>query len=220
MSDIVEQLKSFQSDENIEQRNEFIKDYLPFVLKSVSKTTGYYVHTEDSDEFCIGLEAFDEAIDRYQPSKGNFIGFADMVIRSRVTDYMRKEWKYNKEVNYDDQVLLKVQTKVDEDLLLEIQSFKDRLLYFGITLDELTEMGPKHKVTRLEVTELSKNIAEDEPISHKLYRTKKLPMAEIVLRFSTTKKRLKSYRSYIIGVVVVFKEQLEVIKTFINLRGE
>lgn len=211
---------TLQADSDIEKRNDFIRSYFPFIIGSVSKTTGHYVNTEDSDEFCIGLEAFNEAIDKYNAEKGTFIGFADLVIRSRVTDFMRKEWKFNQDVDLDEQVLLREPVRVDEDLILEINAFKEKLSHFDITLDELAEDGPKHKTTRVEVTELGQNVSRDEPICGKLYSSKKLPMAEIVLRFQTTKKRLKTYRSFIIGVIVIFREKLEQIGAFLSIRGD
>ena len=44
-----------------------------------------------SDEFSIGLQAFNEALDAYQSDKGaSFLYFAKMVINRRVIDYIRK----------------------------------------------------------------------------------------------------------------------------------
>lgn len=50
-----------------------------------------------SDEFSIGLQAFNEALDAYQSDKGaSFLYFAKMVINRRVIDYIRKK-KFNQE---------------------------------------------------------------------------------------------------------------------------
>ncbi len=142
----------------------------------------------DSDEYSIGLMAFDEAIDKYNADKGSFVGFASLMIRNRVIDFMRKEWHYNQDVDLDEQVLLNESTRVDEDLTLEIRSFKERLMEFGITMEDLADKGPKHKKTRQWACDLGRDISMDPPISEKLYRTKKLPMAEVCLKYKATKK--------------------------------
>lgn len=220
MSDILSRVFEVKKSDNPNLRNDLIADYIPFIINSVSKTTGYYVNSEDSDEFCIGLEAFNEAIDRYNADKGSFISFAGLVIRSRVTDFMRKEWKYRQEIDLDDQELQRKAADVNEDLVVEIDAFKSKLNDFDITLDDLINEGPKHEKTRYEVVELGANVSEDNPICTKLYRTKKLPMAEIILKYQTTKKRLKTFRNYIIGIIVVFREKLDMIKSYLHIRGE
>ncbi len=47
-----------------------------------------------------------------------------------------------------------------------------------------------------------------------------LPMAAIMKVYETTKKRLKTYRNYIIGVVVIFREKLDIMKTYLAVRGD
>lgn len=220
MTDILQRVFEVKKGEDPNLRNDLIADYIPFIINNVSKTTGYYINSEDSDEFSIGLGAFNEAIDRYESDKGSFIGFASLVIRSRVKDFMRKEWKYNQEVSLDEQVLDRQAIDVNEDLVAEIETFKSRLSEFNITLDDLISDGPKHEKTRYEIVELGANVSENDGICKKLYTTKKLPMAEIILRYQTTKKRLKTFRSFIIGVVVVFREKLEMIKSYMHFRGE
>lgn len=44
-------------------RKQLLQDYQPFILKTVSRVTGKYIETENSEEFSVGLMAFNEAID-------------------------------------------------------------------------------------------------------------------------------------------------------------
>lgn len=79
--------------DDIREQEKLIKEYLPFIIKAISETTNKYVETENSEELSIGLEAFNEAINKYNQEKGSFINFAQLVIKSRITDYMRKKMK-------------------------------------------------------------------------------------------------------------------------------
>lgn len=220
MNDILQLVLDFQSSDDLNLRNEFISKYRPFIINTVSKCTGMYVRSEDSDEYAVGLEAFNEAIDKYKPDKGSFINFAGLVIRSRVTDYLRKESRYHGIIETNEEILMKANTKVDEDLVAEITSFKNALAHFGIDLESLAKEAPRHSRTKMEVEALGKAISENELIIKRLYETKKLPMAAIVRTYDTTKKRLKTYRNYIIGVIIIFREELGMMKTYLAVRGE
>ena len=76
----------------ISDKNAFIKQHIPFIIKTVSQITGQYV-TLNQDEMSIALLAFNEAIDKYEEEREEFLPFAKVVIRSRVLNYLEKEQK-------------------------------------------------------------------------------------------------------------------------------
>ena len=76
---------------DLEERNKLIEDYIPFIIKTVSKQLNRYIETENSDEFSIGLIAFNEAIEKYNSDKGIFLKFAELVISNRIKDNLRKK---------------------------------------------------------------------------------------------------------------------------------
>src|SRR4051794_2466364 len=70
-------------------QNELIHSYKPFIAKTVSSVCKRYIHESD-DEFSIGLIAFNEAIQKYNPEKGSsLISFSEVLIKRRVIDYIR-----------------------------------------------------------------------------------------------------------------------------------
>ena len=87
---------------DLEERNKLIEDYVPFVIKTVSKQLNRYIETENCDEFSVGLIAFNEAIDRHESDRGNFIKFAELVISNRIKDTLRKKKRQPKEISYED----------------------------------------------------------------------------------------------------------------------
>ena len=76
-----------QKDGNF--RNDIIKEYNNFILSCAKKTVGGYVSDQD-DEMSVAMIAFDEAITKYDSSKGSFINFAGIIIKNRLIDFMRK----------------------------------------------------------------------------------------------------------------------------------
>lgn len=52
-----------------EARNEMLKQYQPFIAKSVSEVCKRYIDPARDDEFSIGLLAFNEAIQSYSCDK-------------------------------------------------------------------------------------------------------------------------------------------------------
>jgi RNA polymerase sigma factor len=77
-----------------EEKNDFIQDYKPFIAATVEKCVGRYVVYGQDDELSIGLMAFEEAMNHYDAGKGNFLSFAQNVIKRRIIDYYRKEKKH------------------------------------------------------------------------------------------------------------------------------
>ena len=80
--------------------NEIIASYKPFIAKTVSSVCKRYIHATD-DEFSIGLIAFNEAIEKYLPERGrSLLSFAEVLIKRRVIDYIRKQTK-SQHISYD-----------------------------------------------------------------------------------------------------------------------
>ena len=82
-------------------QNELIHSYKPFIAKTVSSVCKRYIHESD-DEFSIGLIAFNEAIQKYTPEKGNsLISFSEVLIKRRVIDYIRLQSTKYKTLSID-----------------------------------------------------------------------------------------------------------------------
>ncbi len=194
------------------ERNNLLSDYQGFVLKHVSKTTGRYISSDRDDEFNIGLEAFNEAIDRFEPDKGAFLYFASILIRNRVIDYMRKEKKIESCLISDDQAMMEKPANINQDLVDEIRILTEALRVFNIEFLDLTEESPKHEKVRLEVQKLAVELAKDEYIVQKLFDKKYLPIKEIALKYKQSQKRIKRFKNYLIAIMIIVIEELELIQ--------
>ncbi|MEA3424501.1 MAG: hypothetical protein U9Q80_11990 [Bacillota bacterium] len=222
MKDLEYKLNECQKNKNHMYRNELINKYMPFIIKTISNTTGEYVSNENSEELIIGMQAFNEAIDRYNPEKGSLLNLASITIKSRVKDWQKsdKYYKYHRQFEDGEEAgIYEFDNSDDEELVNEVEKFKNTLKLFNINFENLISSSPKHRRTKTEISNLSYEASKNDPITKKLYKKKKLPMAEIVLKYRTTKQKLKTYRDYIIAVIIVYKEKLSIIKNYIDIGG-
>lgn len=220
MEKIMQSIASIQESNDSRLRNEFINSYQPFIINCVSKTTNRYLNTTNDEEFIVGLEAFSEAIDKYNPEKGSFLNFAQLVINSRIKDYLKKETRYYSNVEYNDKKLLEFSEVINYELIQEVLTFRKKLLEFDIFLEDLVEVSPKQMKIRIELNELGEQIFKNKQLKNRLYKTKKLPITDIINQYETKRKRLKMFRKYIISIVVIFNEKLSHIEEYLIKRSD
>lgn len=211
----LERIKAGDSGE----REMLINDYIPFIIKTISNVLNRYIESMNSDEYIIGLEAFNEAIDRYDPGKGKFISFASLVIRSRVTDFMRREQRYDKELaeclpDKGDYLI----SDADDNLALrvEINEFEERLKSFGISLKDLVRESPKHKDTRLNALRIAKHIYTKSELKQELFSRKRLPVMRIKRDLDISEKLINRSRIFIIASVLILDSEMECLKSYIS----
>ncbi len=205
------------SSEDVAQKNELIEAYIPFIIGKVSATTKRYIEKENDEEFLVGLEAFSEAIDRYNDERGNFLGFAERVIRSRVTDWMRKQKRQTEQVDYTDVLEVADRHSLEDEYILKDELFrcKKKLAIFGVSFDDLADEAPKHKKTMKKVTALSRAAAKEKSVTDQLYKTRKLPMALMISLLQATRKVLKRHRNFIVTVIVIIHEEYRLINQYL-----
>lgn len=221
----VEERLAAIKDGDLEERNRLIGDYIPFIIKTVSNQLNRYIETENCDEFSIGLIAFNEAIDKFDSSKGLFLSFAGLVISNRIKDALRKKSQRINEISFEDcpdncfKQLDYISSSIDEDsisLREEIQHYETELARFRITLEELAEKTPKHKDTKINAFLLSKHISEDKHLVEEIYSKKRLPINKIALKFRTTVKIIKRSKVYIISLIVIFTGRFTQLKDWVR----
>lgn len=210
---------------DFEERDRFIQDYIPFIIKDLSNILNKYIESENSDEYMIGLEAFNEAIDKFDFSRGNFLSFASLVIRSRIIDYMRKN---NSAIittsidQYDENDILGARNKLEInlhneniDLQLELMVFKEKLNDFDITFCDLVENCPKHNDTRSDALKTARYIVEHKEEKEFLYSKKRLPYLTLVTQLGISRKFFDRNKTFIIASVLILDSDLDIIKTYI-----
>lgn len=197
-------------------RNEVLSDYKPFIGKTASTVCKRYI-SESEDEFSIGMIAFNEAIDKYSPDKGNSVlAFAEIIIKRRIIDYIRTQTKHreapiqgmDEEFNedyYDQQNSMEQFEKAIEveKRKEEIVHYNLKLKEFGLTFQELTTHSPKHQDAREGAIRIAKILMADQQLKDLLFQHKRLPIKQLELKVDVSRKTIERNRKYIIAICII-----------------
>ncbi len=206
-----------------------INYYKPFIIKCVSVTLGKFCDVENSEEYSIGLIAFDEAIEKFNEDKyGNFLNFAKLVIKRRVIDYLRHDNKINSKLVFT--INDENSDNLDEDYLAldsheqfkeveyreEIQQFEKILNDFSIEIEELVEAVPKHKDAIESCIKIAKIIADDNELFNDLVINQRLPLSNLAKVSKVSKRTLQRNECYIIAISLIFRYNFEIFSSYVN----
>lgn len=214
-------------------RGKLINDYKPFIIKVVSKTTGMYVDLENTEEFSIGLIAFNEAIDCYDANKNaGFLSFAQIVIKRRIIDYKRKNYNNDKvyplsyftndeaenKNSFEEKYLVVDASSLFDNLETkeEIALFIKKLNSYGIELKDLVKSTPKHSDSKRLSIKIARVLVENKELSEKLEKKKTIPMLDLMKLVGVNHKTIERNRKFIISVYLILSSKLEVMQGYIE----
>jgi RNA polymerase sigma factor len=213
-------------------KERFINKYKPFIKKTISSTLGKYIDSEGSEEYSVGLIAFNEAIDNFDSKKNsNFFKYSNIVINHRIIDYIRKDRRTNNAIpfsylentdGFEEKYLVSDshyqydKIEVKEELLL----LEKKLKKFNITLNDLVLNAPKHQDSRDMCIGIARVLAGKKNLYEKMLRKKRIPLTELMSLVDVNRKTVERNRKYIIAVSLVLQSGLEEIKEFFRDRGE
>lgn len=206
---------------DLELQNQLIKQYQPFIAKTVSSVCKRYIDESD-DEFSIGLIAFNEAIEKYSRDKGSsLLSFAELLIKRRVIDYIRKQVR-NKAVPTDmtenrDDLAQSFQHNLDAELSIEEfqkkideEHRKDEISHYQIVLKEfdlsfydLVEQSPKHTDARQNAIRIANILVNDPELKDILFTKKQLPIKRLEQLVDVSRKTIERNRKYIIAISII-----------------
>ena len=202
------------SGEKIEKENleGLIKEHMPFLIRTVSEFTGRYVSTENDDEFSVALAAFAEAVEKYEPERGGFLGFTRLVIDSRLKNFVRQEKGCLKTISLEEMREVGLEPSCEDPaekngLREEILQYREELLLFGLTLEHLADAAPKHKDTRIAAMDVAKTASQDQHTVELTYRKRKLPVREVARIARVTEKIVKGSKIFILATMIIFVRQ-------------
>lgn len=214
-------------------REQLISEAKPFVARVVGRLCGRCLNWDD-DELSIGLIAFNEAIDRFKCGQGvPFTAFARLVIRSRVTDFLRKEFRWNQvDFNHVEQAddsgnqvesivswEQYITETVNRERKEEILAFSQKLAGLGITFGDLVDASPKHRDTRETLFKAASFLAGHDHLYRDLLASKRMPINEITRGTGISRKVLERGRKYIIAVATLlyYRDDFEYLRAYVSL---
>jgi RNA polymerase sigma factor len=213
-------------------RNTFIEQYQPFIAATTARLIS--APAQGRDEFSVAMEAFNEAIDRYDPVRSrSFLSFCDLIINHKVIDYIRSNKKhsltypftYFEAVGNEELVERAVAanpTILSENMEIkeEIAVFKDRLAGFGIKLADLVQCAPRHIDSRVMCAMLARKITASAELAEKLERTGQLPVTALLECVRVGRKAVVNNRKYIIAIYIILTSGMEIIKSYVAFMQE
>jgi len=197
------------------EQEDFIKEFTPFILSTASQRIGRYVEVENDEAYSVALQSFYKAILSFQEEKGHFLPFAKLLIDRDLLNHLKKEKPL--EPSVDESPFSDSQEELLDHLLLkeEIEVFVKDLERFGLQLEDLVELVPKHRDTKEKARQLAFVLAEDEDLMNMIFRKYTLSMTRISLKYQISRKVLYGSREYILSILVVLKNNLTLLYKWI-----
>lgn len=223
-----------------ELRNELIRQYHPYILKTTSRFFRRYIDPQQDDAYSIALAAFDEAISGFSPQGGRlFLGFAETVINRRLIDYVRQEKRHAASTPYssfdsesEDGVSTVNRVEVTqameaytqeqsaEERKMEIAALTEEMANYGITFGDLVKHSPKHQDSREMLLRMGRRLANDEGMFHFLREKHQLPIKELCQAEFVSRKTAERHRKYLIAVALIAYGTYPFLQEYIGLERQ
>ncbi len=209
-----------QAAQDEEVRARLIQSCERFILKIVFRSTRRYIRKTD-DEWSVALIAFSQAIDTYDPDKGTFFAYAELLMRSRLTDYCRSQAKYAVELDVSPsvfagnaeqdeidsplQAVVLQRTAVEESTALrdEIQAANDVFRRYGFSFFDLAACSPKSARTKKLCAQAVLFLINHPLLFDELQQSLQLPLKIVTAHTGIPRKLLERHRKYIIAATEI-----------------
>lgn len=224
--EILKQVEGARLD--MEAADSLIGQYMPFILSEASRYAGRPLKKGIDDEVSIAMIAFHEAIRSYTRSRGAFIAYAGLLIRSRLIDFTRKEVRHQQIVSLDEPAEESgKKTRMDllEDKANTTQSAQNRkatreeitelnqkMKEYGLSLKDVALHCPKQERTLQACGKLVAVLKEHPELLDQFLKTKKLPVRELVRYSKIEKKTIERHRKYIMALFLIYSNGFEMIR--------
>ena len=193
--------KALRAKADERAREEFIEEQKQAILKMAGQACRRFV-TEADDEWSVALYAFSRAIDTFEPQKGDFPGYADVLIRRDLASYYRRESRYAKEIEAAAGAA-ENRYAAPPSAADEIRQANEELARYGFRFLDLTDSSPRQERSRAECAKAVRCLLDDPRLLAQLKSSGKLPVRSVCGRSGVPEKTLDRYRKYIVMAAVL-----------------
>lgn len=210
----------------------------PFILRCAADTVHHYV-TDSDDEWSVALLAFSEAVRDYEGGKGSFRGFAAIVIKRRVLDYLRSQSRFDElsvtpdafDGSLDEDTAggteLRVQQRMAEEAAgaaddtaerarEEIAEMQEILNAYGFSFFDLTESSPKAEKTKRSCGAAIRTLIASVALMAKMRLARLLPIKELSAESGVVRKILERHRKYIIASAEILDGDFPILAGYLS----
>ena len=222
---IVQQV--YAAKEDVQAADRLIGTYLPFIKTETAKFLKRPPIEGHDDEFSIAMIAFHEAIGGYSRTRGAFLKYAAMLIRSRLIDYSRREQRHSRVISLDapareenttlGEVLVgerdpHEETASRDATRAEIEELARQMKEFGVDLSDVADNCPKQQRT-LDACRKALQYARENPeLLDDLLKTKRLPIGQLAAGSGVERKTLERHRKYMVALLLIYTNGYEIIR--------
>ena len=217
----------YAAKESADKADDLIRSYIPFIRSEATKFMGRLC-TDQDDEYSIAMMAFYEAIMGYERGRGTFLGYAALLIKSRLIDYTRKEARHQGQISLDEELggeddRAFIDTLADsrdyyeesarrEATRQEIEELSGVMAQFDVSFSDVADNCPKQERTLEACAKAIRYAGENKKLLDELLRTKKLPLAQLVQGSGVERKTLERHRKYILAMLLIQTNGYEIIR--------
>ena len=217
----------YGAKESADKADDLIRSYIPFIRSEATKFMGRLC-TDQDDEYSIAMMAFYEAIMGYERGRGTFLGYAALLIKSRLIDYTRKEARHQGQISLDEELggeddRAFIDTLADsrdyyeesayrEATRQEIEELSGVMAQFDVSFSDVADNCPKQERTMEACAKAIRYAGENKKLLDELLRTKKLPLAQLVQGSGVERKTLERHRKYILAMLLIQTNGYEIIR--------
>ena len=222
---IVQQV--YAAKEDVQAADRLIGTYLPFIKTETAKFLKRPPIEGHDDELSIAMIAFHEAIGGYSRTRGAFLKYAAMLIRSRLIDYSRREQRHSRVISLDapareenttlGEVLVGERDPHEEMTArdatrIEIEELTRQMKEFGVELSNVADNCPKQQRT-LDACRKALQYARENPeLLDDLLKTKRLPIGQLAAGSGVERKTLERHRKYMVALLLIYTNGYEIIR--------
>lgn len=216
----------------LENRDKLIEENKGFIYSTAFKVCKRNLDWLNDDELSIALIAFNSACDSYKSNKGNFLGYASVLIRNSLIDFFRKS-KDTPYLIFDDDSDKDINNYIDNKSSLiefekeqensrkaeEIAMFSVELSKYKLSLEDLLQASPSHIDTRSTLLNIAFKCSKREDILSHIKSKKCLPLKQMVLFTGTNRKFFEKWRRYILVLILIISgNEYPYIKSYLNIK--
>ena len=207
--------------------DQLIGTYMPFIKAETAKFLKRPPMEGHDDELSIAMIAFHEAIGGYSRTRGAFLKYAAMLIRSRLIDYSRREQRHSRVISLDapvgedDTTLGETladerdpheETAARDATRAEIEELTRQMQEFGVSLSDVADNCPKQQRT-LDACRKALQYARENPeLLDDLLKTKRLPIGQLATGSGVERKTLERHRKYMVSLLLIYTNGYEIIR--------
>ncbi|MDR2535000.1 MAG: sigma-70 family RNA polymerase sigma factor [Treponema sp.] len=207
--------------------NKIIVEYMPFIKKCVSRI--FFKKQAREDNLTEAMLGFIHSIQTYQIGLGNFIAYAQTVIRNRLIDAVRREaniqkplfsisaaveekdilWEYElSQRNYDI-------AEEQKNLQLEIIDINTEFAQWGFDLKSLVKNCPKQDRSRRVCHRIAQKALEDRELVAEMLGIRRAPVKQLAAAGGCSEKIVDKYRRYIVALIIIAEGNYPYIHSFL-----